>query len=101
MPHNPKIMYQSSDQWRGEYGSHLSAAAAVRDAGALAGKAIAGALDTRDALGDAVDDEVLGEALHGDDSRGRDGDGSEYGDKKCGELHLDGDDLLLYLVCEL
>jgi len=94
-------MYQNSDQWSGECGSHLSAAAAVRDAGAFAGKAIAGALDAWDTLGDAVNDDVLREALRGDDGWGRDSDGREYGDKKCGELHLDGDYLLLEFVCEL
>ena len=62
-------------------GSCLSAAAAVRDAGAFAEEAVAGTLDAGDALGDAVDDDVLREVLRGDDSRGRDGDGSENGDK--------------------
>lgn len=86
---------QSSDQWYGECGSCLSAATAVRDAGAFAEEAVAGALDAGGAFGDAVDDDILGEALRGDDGRGRDGNGSEDGDKKCRELHLDGDDLLL------
>jgi hypothetical protein len=101
MIHTLKITYQSSNQWRGECGSHLSAAAAVWNTGALAGKASAGALDARNALGDTVDDNVLREALRRDDGRGCDGDSSEYGDKKCRELHLDGNDLLVEFVCEL
>jgi hypothetical protein len=84
--------------------NRLVAAAAVRDAGALPKEAVAGALDARDTLPDTVDaveSNILREAAGRYDSWSCDSDGSQYSNKKCRILHLDGDDLLLEFVREL
>lgn len=45
------------------------------------------ALDARHASGNALNDDVLGGAFHGDDGWSGDGDGSKHGDKYSRELH--------------